>query len=164
MLKHFNHTLSKWGAQKVKFFAPWPSLLADIIVLYYINTVFFEKLKSPAYINNYIQRMKNLGMLHQLADIEMVKELYMVSLNSMGAMLCIVFCINILIYLSCLTKYKWPKTYIKGYAFSAVFLSIFELGIYMLKGDGLNFYTLSSAVLYFITYYVYKFFRKTSEL
>ncbi len=164
MLKHFNHTLTKWGAQKVKLFAPLPSLLGDIIVLYYINTVFLEKLKSPIYINHYIHQMKNLGMLHQFADLEMFKQLYLVSLNSIGAILCLIFCVNIIIYLFCLSKYKWPRTYIKGYAFSAVFLSIFELGMYILKGDGINFYTLSSAILYFFTYYIYKFFRKTSEL
>ena len=161
-MKQINDTLSSLGAQKFKYLGTLLCFVADIIFIYYVNQSLLPSMITP-------QKMKAMIALSNQIPLEQVPPDMVIMLSqslasSLGLMFFIFLCVNFVIYLLNLGKRKWPKTYVLRYAQSTVLLSLFELAFYLIKMGKVNKYTLGTTVLYAITAYGYRYFRKTEEL
>ena len=162
MKEFLNAKFDNIGAKDFKLLGPLASLVADIILVFYVNTILLKKIFTPQVLRVAISRSQSIAPDQISADY--INMAYQGMVSSLGfAMWAIVFC-NFIIYLFCLSKMTWARTYIKGYASSAVALSILELSVYLIKLHQINFYTLGTMTLYFFTAYGYYHFRKTEEL
>ena len=162
MKEILNAKFDNIGAKDFKLLGPLASLIADIILVFYVNTILLKNMITPQVLRLAISKSQNIPPNQISADY--INMAYQAMVSSLGfAMWAIVLC-NFVIYLFCLSKMTWARTYIKGYASSAVTLSVLELAVYLIKLHQVNFYTLGTMLLYFFTAYGYYHFRKTGEL
>jgi hypothetical protein len=162
MLKILNDKLDLITAKKFRILAPFLSICSDVILLLYINKVMLPKLINTDVMRIALAKANSIPP-EQLTQDFVITATQMMS-SSMSLMLSCIFICHLVLYALCLSKYTWPRTYIMGYAGSAVFLSVFELLFYIYSEGRLNFITLTTMILYFIVSYSYKYFRKKEEL
>jgi hypothetical protein len=162
MLKILNQKLDLITAKRFRVIAPLLSICSDIILLLYINGVMLPKIVNERAIRFALAKAN--GVLPEQLTQDFVVSATQMMLSSLSLMLTCIFICHLVLYALCLTKHTWPRTYIMGYAGSAVFLSFFELLFYIYSESRLNFVTLITMILYFIVAHGYKYFRKKSEL
>lgn len=162
MLKILNQKLDLITAKRFRIIAPLISIGSDLILLLYINSVMLPKLVSERTMRFALEKANGISP-EQLTPDFVISATQMM-LSSISLMLTCIFICHLVLYSLCLTKYTWPRTYIMGYAGSAVFLSFIELLFYIYSELRLNFVTLLTMILYFIVAHGYKYFRKKAEL
>ncbi len=161
MLNFLNAKLEVLGAQKFKIIAPLASLTSDVMLLIYILKMFRETLLTPKAFAPFLAmqgiRPSQLSQEDLMAIINLME-------NSLHAGLAILLFFHCIVYLFCIKNKHWAKKYVKGYASTAAFLSIFEV-IGVLAFDGrVNILTLMTMIIYFLVYYGYRYFMKNGEL
>lgn len=162
MSKILNQKLDLIGINKFIYIAPLISFISDLIIIFYVNKVMLPKLVNDNSVRLALAKANNISPEQLSTDF--VNSATDMMHSSLSLMLFCILCCHVVIYLLCLSKYSWPKTYIMGYARSAVFLSIIEFLFYVISEGAINFITFGTTILYFIVAYGYSYFKKKEEL
>lgn len=160
MLDFLNNKLDKLGFNKVKYILPLISIGSDIILLIYINDSLLKRLFGPGFVH-FLAKAQNIDPVELTPDY--INMVIGAMTSSLSFMLWCILIYNCIIYALSMSTLQWPKTYVKGYAFSAVLLSVVEVAIYLVKVHSVNFITILTAFLYFIVYYGYRHFTRSQE-
>lgn len=161
MFSFLNNKLDILGSNNFKILGPFTSFLSDIVLIIYINQVLLSRLISDQLIFK-MAEFQSIPFSQLTPDyINMVKNALTTSLSF--AFVCILI-YNLIIYGCAMKDYTWAKKYVKGYAFSAVFLSFFELVGVFYQTKSINLITVITTLLYFFVFYGYKYFMKKEEL
>ncbi len=160
MIRILNQKLDLITANKFRYLGPIISLASDLLLINYINKVLL-----PLMITNELiyQVAQFRGVDPNSISIDSIEAIKQATHSSMSTAIFYLILYHIIIYLLCMKNIKWATTYIKGYCFSAAFLSVFEIvGIYNITGR-IYYITPITMLLYFFVYYGYKYFKKKEE-
>lgn len=156
MKEFLNDKLKKLGEKRFFIIGPLASLLSDLILIYYVNhkllpqMINYESLAKIFKIQHGIHFQLTFDTFHTIKELSTL----LISLMLFG-----VFLFNCVIAYNVFKRSAGSIKYLKGYTFSAVFLSIFELGTYLIQLHQFNTYTFITMALYFFTYYGLKYFK-----
>lgn len=150
MNEYLNTKFEKIGEKKLFIFCPLVSLLSDLILIYYAVNILLPQILKPDLIATFFKIQYGPQFRLTLETFQMFKE---ISSSLVTIMLFGVFLFNCIIGYNVFKRSHGSIIYLKGYAFSAVFLSVFELGTYLIKLHEFNFFTFITMSLYFFTYY-----------
>lgn len=146
--------------QKKNFYiiAPILCFLADFIFFIYFTQEFIPKNIDSLLLKS----IQMQGMSLSQFDPIYFDELRKVMISTLQTVLALFLGFHFIIYLLALKKIKFGLMYIKGYAFTASILTIFELSILFIKEGRVNFYSLAALIIYSFISIGYRFY-KTEE-
>jgi hypothetical protein len=164
MKDFLNSKLEFIGFKKFKYIAPILCIVSDVLWLFYINAL----IQGPTFLRPLISNaIKLQGISYNQLSPDYLNMLEGALRSSFSLMLWCFFLYHLIIYFLSLTKLKWPRTYIKGYAFSAVILSVIPIFAPLfssIQWDGTtSLLNIVTGLFYFVAYYGTKYFQKTRE-
>ena len=71
--------------------------------------------------------------------------------------------VHSIIYICGCFKKRWAITYVGRYALTGLILSAIEFIFYIKNGNGINFFTFATILLYGLSYFILKEFNQKSE-
>ena len=164
MKDFLNSKLELIGYKRFKYIAPVLCIVSDVLWLFFINAL----IQGPNFLRTFIVSATSLqGIPDNQISSDYIFMLEGALRSSLSLMLWCFFLYHLIIYSLYLTKLNWPKTYIKGYAFSAVILSV--IPIFSPLFSKISWDPITSTLnivtgpFYFLAYYGTKYFQKNQE-
>jgi hypothetical protein len=161
MIESLKQKLNDLGAKKFQFLGPLTSFITDITLVIYVNKVIVPRVIQEKTI---IQALILQGYKVQDITADSMKMIQDLVSSSVSIMFWAILVYNFIIYALAMKNINWSKKYIKGYAFSAVILSAFEVVGVFITSKQINYVTLITMITYFFVYFGYRHFMQKKEL
>ncbi len=158
MKRFLNNKLDQIGAKKITFLAPLISFLSDLILIWYINNHLLNQ-----YLNHQMIRSYSYLFGVKKLDYQTANFILDATVSSLSLVFWFILLYNVIIYLLTFTKLKWPITYMKGYTFSAVLLSILEMITTLIKFLDINLITFITTITYFMAFLGFRYLQGKKE-
>jgi len=155
-----NNYLDKIGKKKCLLQSAALSFSADILLVIYMAKVMIPKILSKDLV---LTALKLQGLNPETLNPMYLQELISVMQISSYTMLAIFLLYNCVIYFFLTRSKKWALTYIKGYAFSAAILSVFEFIAPLFSNYRPGFITAITFIMYLITFYMLRRLKQSEE-
>ena len=157
MKKTMIDILDKIGRDKFLVIAPFTSLFADIILIYYATSVLLPMMFSREYIMKYI-KMIHGPQAHLPFDALQV----MLGVTKTGTSILLFgfFLFNCVIAYNVYKKSPNSIKYLLGYTGSTAFISIFELFGFYYNMNKFNYYTFITMILYGFVFFGLRYFKE----
>lgn len=157
MISFLNGIFRKTDTVKFHKFAPFVSLLADVILIFYINRVMIPRLLDrDVFFATMVKINPDIRFLPE-SEILYVKAI-MESTLSFAFLAILVF--NTVAYFLASRQFNWAVKFVYGYTLSAAALSILELIGTLFAPYPLSWATALTMLMYFYVYWGMRYFKQ----
>lgn len=154
-MKKLNAYLQKLAPLKRLYLGNISALLGDLLIIFY-----FTKIIDTFVTKNLVfMQLKLLG--YQGATLSQSDFLQFKGIlnSNIKLMLFVMILVHAIIYLCGVLKKTWAINYVRRYAFMGAILSLIEFIFYIKNGNGVNFFTFTTVILYGLSFLSLKSFQ-----
>lgn len=160
MLSFLNDIFKKTDADKFRTYSPFGSLLADVILIFYINQNMLPRMMSR---DRLFKSMSLINPQIQYLTVEEFDNIVQILTQTMSFTFLILLGFNTVMYILASRGVKLGVKFLYGYTLSAALLSVLELVGTITTSYPFSWATFFTFFIYFYVYWGMKYFKKNSE-